>query len=833
MVDVKLTDIMVEGYQDFAEAVMFDRAIPSIQDGFLPVYNKILYTMAVEKDFASSGKTKKCAKVIGATLSLAHPHGDVSLYNSLVNLIVSRNPLLIGQGNFACKELDSNSAAHRYTECKLSSIAEKFFINGVQKQITPFIPNYDNSKDIAQYLPVKIPNLLLNTTTGIAVGYSNHIPSHNPVALASAFIAFVNGKGEDELIKIIKHPDNSGVIMNPDVAETLYKTGKGTAHIRAEYEIVENKNGTSSIEFFNFPPYKSIPNTIEKVKELVKAQAIDGLSDIKDTSNSKSTDRRFAVRVDLKKGVSPIVILNKLFNMGIMKDTYSYRFLAINQESSEERVVQFTLMSYFEYFLNLRMSIIRNELIYDITKLADRLHVVDGLILIRPHIDEVISIIKKNSASEAKGKLIDKFKLTTRQVAAIVEMRLIQLSKTSLAELESEKTKLDTSIHALEKTLDSDKLIKKIIIADQEDFIKAIPKHQAEFKTKISYERVKADIDELIEDEDFIVTLSHDGVVKKVSPDSFNSQGRNGKGRKLANREGDFTTRIFNVSSRDTLLCFSNKGIVYKLQTYKIPETKIENVGSHIANYISFEKENERIVDIIKLSKADFSNENLFIFTGSAMAFGKLMSIEEFQFKHGTSLIAAKLSCEDDEIISATLVDGSKVLDDEESESENNVFAVMTSKDGFTLKCRISDISITKRPTIGSKMVKLKTETERIVSLDIIEERSAFVYIAKNGLCKMTQSNEFPIKRRRGAGVIGQKLHAKNNTIASFVLPSTQIGEFDILIATKANKVIRTPLSTVPETLRPTYGVKAIKLDENDYVVSATLLNKTLNEELE
>jgi DNA gyrase subunit A len=402
-----------------------------------------------------------------------------------------------------------------------------------------------------------------------------------------------------------------------------------------------------------------------------------------------------------------------------------------------------------------------------------------------------------------------------------------------LNDLQEEHAKLTSSILLLEKTLDSDKLIKKIIIQDQEDFIKAIPKEQREFRTKLSYEKVKSDIEELIEEEDFIITLSNDGIIKKISPDSFNAQGRAGKGRKMTNRDGDFTTRTFNVSSRDTLLCFSNKGIVYKLQTYKIPLTKVENVGSHIANYITFEKEKERIVDVLKFTKDDFNNEDLFIFTGSVLANGKLTNIEEFSFKRGSSMIAAKLLKEEDEVISATIVDGSKVPDDEEDETEDNVFAVITTKNGFTLKCRISDIAITGRVAGGSRLIKLKKENEKIVSLDVIEKPSSFFFISKNGLAKQTESWKFPIKRRYGVGVIGMKLKEKDEVAASFVVETSEVENYDVLVTTKMNKVIRVALSNIANIERPTFGNRLIKLDAKDYVVSATLMNKKLNEDLE
>lgn len=799
---------MRKAYIDYAMSVIISRALPDVRDGSKPVHRRILYSMW-KNGLRSGAKFKKCASVVGDVLAKYHPHGDAAVYDSLVRLAQDFNlryPLVRGQGNFGSLDGDS-AAAYRYTECKLEMIADEMLFD-IEKDTVNFVPNFDGYEKEPTVLPAKLPNLLLNGVLGIAVGMATNIPPHNLREVCDAIVALIdNPKIEVEgLMKYVKGPDfpTGGIAYNRKDILNAYATGKSGIVTRAKAEIVEDKVGSYRIIVEEIPYQVNKATLLEKIAELVQLKKIEGIRDLRDES-SKGEVR---IVIELKKDAYPKKVLNQLYKMTSLQDTFHVNMLAL-VDGIVPRVL--SLKQILEEYVKHRKEVVRRRTEYDLAKAKERAHILEGLRIALLKINQVVETIKKSKdRDDARVNLVKKFKLTERQANAILEMRLQALANLERLKVEQEYEEKKKLIKELESILKS---VKKMMDVIRNEVIELKEKHGDERRTKIVATGVgEFSMEDLIPDESTIVMLTADGYIKRLPPDTFRTQHRGGRGiAGLTTKEEDHVEQLFSTSTHTDLLFFTNRGRVFQLKAYDVPQGSRTSKGQAIVNFLQLAP-GEKVATALAMDDIEDA-KNLLIVTNKGTV--KKTALEEFKNMRKSGLIAITLRPGDDlEWVEPTT--GSDEI-------------VLITHNGQAIRFKETDVRPMGRTAAGVRGIKLKKD-DYVVGMDVISASLAkkgeleLFTIAENGLGKSTNLKEYKVQGRGGSGIRTMKVTAKTGGVVGAYV-SSRHDERDLMIISKKGIVLRTPFKSISTLGRDTQGVRIMRFKEDgDKVSSVTFL---------
>lgn len=784
VVEKQIEQEVKSSFLDYAMSVIVDRALPDIRDGLKPVHRRILYGMHTMGMFHNK-PYKKSARVVGEVLGKYHPHGDVAVYDSIVRMVQPfslRYPLIDGQGNFGSVDGDS-AAAMRYTEVRLAKIAEEI-LTDIDKNTVDFKPNFDNTLKEPEVLPAKLPNLLINGSSGIAVGMATNIPPHNIKEVIDAIVGVIDNPDIEieDLMQIIKGPDfpTGGIIYGKEGIVDAYKTGRGRVVIRAKVSIETDKKNNIIIEELPYQVNKA--RLIENIVELVKLKKIEGISDIRDESDK----RGIRVFIKLKADANPNMVLNQLYAHTSLQTTFGVIMLALVDGVPKILNLKEIINEYLKY----RENVVIRRTKYELRQAEKRAHILEGFVKALDNIDEVIQIIKKSENVEtAKKRLIERFEFTEVQSDAILKMQLQRLTNLEREKIRKELAELKGVISKLKAILASREKIFQII---KEELLEIKEKYGDERRTEITYTTREIEEEDLIPEENVVVTLSNLGYIKKINIDEYRLQRRGGKGViGMGTKEEDFTKAVFTCSTHDYILFFTNKGKVYWLKAYHIPTAGRTAKGRAIINLIQMERD-EKISAAIPLS-----NFEGYLFMATKNGTVKKTKLKDYSNPRKTGIIAIDLR-EEDELVNVVLTDGNKDI-------------ILSTKKGKCMKFSEKDVRPTGRNTMGVRGVRLQNDT--VVSLDIAEKGKTLFTITEGGYGKRTRMEEYPIHRRGGKGVINIRL--KHGDVVS----SKCIDENDeILVITEKGIMIRIKAKDISIIGRNTQGVRVIRV-ENDSVV--------------
>ncbi|MGB9680393.1 MAG: DNA gyrase subunit A [Thermoanaerobacteraceae bacterium] len=797
IVQVDLEDEMKKSYIDYAMSVIVGRALPDVRDGLKPVHRRILYAMN-ELGLTPDKPYKKSVAVVGEVLGKYHPHGDAAVYDTLVRLAQDfsmREILIDGHGNFGSIDGDP-AAAMRYTEARLSKISLEM-LTDINKETVDFIPNFDETLKEPVVLPSRFPNLLVNGSQGIAVGMATNIPPHNLGEVINGIVDYIDNPyiTIDELIKHIKGPDfpTGGTIVGRDGIKQTYETGRGKIIVRAKAEIEEH-NGRKRIIVTEIPYMVIKARLIEKIAELARDKVIEGISDLRDESDRNG----MKIVIELKRDANPKVVLNKLYIHTQMQQTFGAIMLALVDK--EPKVLN--LKQIIEKYVDHQADVITRRTKFDLNKAEERAHILEGLKIALDHIDEVIKIIR-NSKTEALAKqnLIDRFGLSEKQSQAIVDMRLGRLTGLERQKIEDEYEELLKKIQYLKDILADERKVLNII---KEELLEIKKKFSSKRKTEIVAREDELELEDLVQLEDAVVTLTHFGYIKRMPLDTYKSQKRGGKGISgISTREDDFVEDIFITTTHDRLLFFTNKGKVYGIRTIDIPETGRQAKGSAIINLIQL-SQNEKVTAVIPIKKgADVK----YIVMCTKRGIVKKTSIDEFKSIKKNGIIAINID-ENDELINVRLTDGNKEL-------------IIGTANGYAIRFNEKDIRPMGRTARGVIGISLRKEDEA-VGMDLVYNDRDVLVVTENGFGKRTSLEEYRIQTRAGKGIITIKLNEKTGKMVAIKSVSPE----DEIMITSANGIlIRMNIKDISKMHRDTRGVTLMKLDKGDRVVSTARIN--------
>ncbi len=788
---------MKTAYIDYAMSVIVSRALPDVRDGLKPVHRRILYAM-YEDGITSDKPYRKCANTVGSVLGRYHPHGDASVYDAMVRMAQDfslRYPLIDGHGNFGSIDGDG-AAAMRYTEARMAKIAETM-LTDIEKNTVDFMPNYDDRLQEPTVLPSKIPTLLINGSSGIAVGMATNIPPHNLTEVINGIIKIIDEDNvtDEELAKIIKGPDfpTGGLILGREGIKQAYTTGKGKIIVRAEAEIEEMENGRQRIIVRSLPYQVNKARLIEYIANLVKDKKIEGISELRDES-----DRNDKVRIviGLKKDANAQVVLNHLYKNTQMQDSFGIIMLAL--VNGEPKIL--TLRQCLDCYIDHRKTVILRRTQFDLDKALARAHILEGLRIAIDNIDEVINIIR-NSYDDAKEKLMERFSLTDIQAQAILDMRLKTLSGLQREKIEEEYNELMKLIAHLREILASERLVFDII---KEELLEIKEKYGDERLTKIVAAEGEIDDEDLIKEEQNVITLTHFGYVKRMPIDTYKSQKRGGKGiAGMATREEDFVKQIFTASTHDTILFFSNKGKVYTLKGYELPEAGRTAKGTAIVNLLRLDQ-GEKITAVIPI--ANFA-EGKYLLMATRNGMIKKTALSEYSSVRKSGLLGITLR-ENDELIGVRLTDG-----------EDDV--VLVTSHGMSITFSEKDVRPIGRVSQGVIGIKLDDDDFVIGMESIISrENATLLAITENGFGKRTELDEYRVQTRGGKGILTYKITAKTGNIVGIRITTD---DEDVMIITENGTIIRLEVKDINVLGRTTQGVTLMRTNEGKVVSIETI----------
>ena len=790
---------MKTAYIDYAMSVIVSRALPDVRDGLKPVHRRILYTM-YEDGLTSDKPYRKSATTVGDVLGRYHPHGDASVYDAMVRMAQTfslRYPLVDGHGNFGSIDGDG-AAAYRYTEARMSKIAETM-LTDIEKNTVKFIPNFDDRLQEPAVLPAKIPALLVNGSSGIAVGMATNIPPHNLTEVINGIIKIIDEDEvtDEQLMQIIKGPDfpTGGVILGREAIKQAYTTGRGKITVRAEAEIEESSNGKQKIIVTSLPYQVNKAKLIENIANLVKEKRIEGIAELRDESDRENAVR---IHIGLKKDANARVVLNQLYKNTQMQDTFGIIMLAL--VDGEPKVL--TLRQCLDHYIDHRKHVILRRTQFDLDKALARAHIVEGLKIALDNIDEVINIIR-SSYDDAKEKLMQRFGLSEIQAQAILDMRLKTLSGLQREKIEDEYNELMKLIAHLREILGSEKLVFQVI---KEELIEVKEKYGDERLTKIVAAEGELNEEDLIKEEQMVVAFTHFGYIKRMPIDTYKSQRRGGKGiTGISTREEDFVKQIFTTSTHDTVLFFSNKGKLYRLRGYEIPEAGRTAKGTAIVNLLSLDA-GEKISAIIPISNFE---DGKYLLMATRNGLIKKTALQEYNSTRKTGLLAITLK-DDDELIDVRLTDG-----------EDNVVLV-TSK-GMCITFDEKDVRPVGRSAQGVLGIRLD-EDDFVIGMESIladNKKATLLAITENGFGKRTELDEYRVQNRGGKGVITYKITPKTGNIVGIRVTNE---DDDAMLITNSGTIIRIKVKDVSILGRATQGVTLMRTSENEKVVSIETL---------
>ena len=800
IIERDIDEEMKMAYISYAMSVIVQRALPDVRDGLKPVHRRILYTMH-EDGLTPDKPYRKSATTVGDVLGRYHPHGDASVYDALVRLAQDfsmRYMLVDGHGNFGSIDGDP-PAAYRYTEARMSKIAE-LMLTDIEKNTVDFMPNFDDRLQEPTVLPAQIPALLINGSSGIAVGMATNIPPHNLTEVINGLIEIIDKDEvtDEDLMKIIKGPDfpTEGLILGTEGIRDAYKTGRGKIILRAETEIEEMAGNKQRIIVRSLPYQVNKAKLIENMAHLVREKRIEGISEIRDESDRQE---RVRVVIELKKDANAQVVLNQLFKNTQMQTSFGVIMLAL--VNNEPKIL--TLRQCLDYYLEHRKDVTLRRTKFELDKALARAHILEGLRIAIDNIDEVIAIIR-SSYDDAKERLMERFKLTDIQAQAILDMRLRTLSGLQREKIEDEYNELMKLIAHLRDILNSEHLVFEVI---KEELIKVRDKFGDERKTKIKPAEGDIEIEDLIKEEQTVIALTHFGYIKRMPIDTYKNQRRGGKGiTGIATREGDFVKQIFRSSTHDLILFFTNKGKLYKLKGYEIPEAGRTAKGTAIVNLLSLDA-GEKISAVIPIQ--NFA-EGKYLLMGTKNGLIKKTSLAEYDSGKKTGLLAITLK-DNDELISVKLTDG-----------QDNV--VLVTRKGLCITFEEKEVRPIGRIAQGVIGIRLSDDDEVIGMESIISgSKATLLAITENGFGKRTELDEYRVQLRGGRGVITYKVTPKTGELVGVkIADETQ----DVMLITDTGTIIRMSVKEISVLGRSTQGVTLMRTNDGGKVVSIEIVEK-------
>ena len=809
--DVDLKDTMEESYIDYAMSVIASRALPDVRDGLKPVQRRIMYAM-IELNNGPDKPHRKCARIVGDTMGKYHPHGDSSIYGALVNLAQdwsTRYPLVDGHGNFGSVDGDG-AAAMRYTEARLSKISMEM-LSDINKDTVDFIPNFDETEKEPVVLPSRFPNLLVNGTSGIAVGMATNIPPHNLKEVIDGVLKIIENVQADketvmeEILGIIKGPDfpTGAEILGTKGLEQAYRTGRGKIRVRAVTNIEPMDNGKNRIVVTELPYMVNKAKLIEKISELHRDKKVDGITDLRDETNREG----MRICIELRRDVNPNIVLNQLYKHTQLQDTFGVIMLAL---VNNEPVVM-NILQMLKYYLKHQEEVVTRRTKYELNKAEERAHILEGLLIALDNIDEVISIIRSSkSTAEAKEKLAGRFSLSDAQAQAIVDMRLRALTGLEREKIESEYAELQKKIAEFKRILSDRNVLLDVI---KEEIIEIRNKYGDDRRTSIGYDEYDISIEDLVTRQNTIITMTKLGYIKRMSVDNFKSQHRGGKGIKgMQTIDDDYIERMVMTTTHHDIMFFTNKGRSYKIKAYEIPESGRSARGTAIINLIQL-MPGERITAMITMSELD---DETYLFMATKKGLVKKTLASEYRNIRKSGLQAINLR-DDDELIEVKVTNDSHDI-------------IMVTKHGQCIRFNEKDVRSTGRTSMGVIGMNLSYDDE-IVAMQLSSQGDYMLFVSEFGMGKRTETSEFPLQRRGGKGIKCYKITGKTgNVVAAKAINEDN----EVMIINTEGIIIQLMVREVSILGRITSGVKLIDMDseKKDIVVaSMTRVRDTIPEE--
>lgn len=808
VLDRSVEDEMETSYLQYSMSVIVSRALPDVRDGLKPVHRRILYVMD-KSNLRAGSKHTKSAQIVGEVMGKYHPHGDTAIYDAMVRLaqpFSTRYPLVDGQGNFGSMDGDP-AAAYRYTEARMTRPSEAM-LEDIDKETVPFRDNFDGSQQEPEVLPAKLPNLLLNGQVGIAVGMATNIPPHNLSELVDATVTLIDNPEAtlDDLMEHVKGPDfpTGAVVYGQESIRTAFATGRGGVVVRGVADIEETgKGGRHRIVITEIPYAVNKAGLVEKIAELVQAKKITGISDIRDESARGSV----RVVIDLKKDAYPKKLLNQIYKLTPLQTTFHYNMLAL-VDGIQPRVLG--LQDILTEYIKHRQIVVRRRTEYELRKAQERAHVLEGLKIALDHIDEVIATIRASQTTEeAQNNLMEKFQLTEIQGRAILAMQLRTLAGLERKKIEDELEELLKLIEKLQGILADEKKILKII---KDELLEMKKQFGDERRTKVVPQELgKLSDEDLVPDEQVVVTLTSANYIKRTSVVDYKKQGRGGKGRRgMATREEDVIEHVVNASTHDYLLFFTNKGRVFRIKTYEVPAVGLNAKGVALVNLLQLQPE-EYVTSVINVSKQEGSGGHLLMCTVKGVV--KKTPFEQYQNVRSSGLIAINLD-EGDELKWIRMTSG-----------KNEV--IISTAQGQAIRFHESDARPMGRVSRGVRGIRLRAG-DQVIGMDIVQEDSYVFVISEFGYGKRTKVSQFTAHKRGGVGIRSAVVNKKTGPLIGV---KTLTGDDqEVIIISTQGQTIRLGLKDIPALGRATQGVRIMRLNDGDTVASLALVNKDQEE---
>ena len=798
--DIDLKKTMEKSYIDYAMSVIASRALPDVRDGLKPVQRRVLYSM-IELNNGPDKPHRKCARIVGDTMGKYHPHGDSSIYGALVNMAQewsTRYPLVDGHGNFGSVDGDG-AAAMRYTEARLSKISMEL-LSDIGKDTVDFVPNFDETENEPLVLPSRYPNLLVNGTSGIAVGMATNIPPHNLKEVIAAVVKIIDNQVDEEretsmeeVMEIVKGPDfpTGATVMGKRGIEEAYRTGRGKIRVRAVSDIETMPNGKSRIVVTEIPYLVNKARLIEKIAELVKDRKVDGITDLRDESDRQG----MRIVIEVRRDANANIILNQLLKHTQLQDTFGVIMLAL--VNNQPKVLN--LLQMLNYYLNHQKEVVTRRTKYDLNKAEERAHILEGLLIALDNIDEVIRIIRgSQNVQAAKQQLMERFGLTDTQSQAIVDMRLRALTGLERGRLEAEYKDLELKIAQFKEILADEKKLLKVI---REEIQIISDKYGDDRKTSIGFDEFDMSMEDLIPNDDTVVAMTRLGYIKRMSPDNFRSQNRGGKGIKgMQTIDEDYIEDLIMTKNHNNIMFFTNTGRVYRLKAYAIPEAGRTARGTAIVNLLQM-MPGEKITAIVSMKEF---NDDHYLFMATKYGMAKKTPMREYSNVRKNGLQAIVLR-EGDELIEVKATDDTK-----------DIF--MVTKKGQCIRFHESDVRVTGRVSMGVIGMRLD-EDDEIVGMQMDSQGETLLVVSANGIGKRTDISEFPVQKRGGKGVRCYKIVEKTGDLVGAKLVHE---DHDVMMITNEGIIIRISVKDISVIGRNTSGVKLMNIDSesNTYIAS-------------
>lgn len=799
VVPVNLSEVMSTSYIDYAMSVIVARALPDVRDGLKPVHRRILYAMQ-EAGMGSNKPYKKSARIVGEVLGKYHPHGDTSVYDAIVRMAQDfsiRYPLADGHGNFGSVDGDP-AAAMRYTEVRMSKIAE-LMLQDIDKDTVDFVPNYDESLKEPSVLPAKFPQLLVNGSAGIAVGMATNIPPHNMREVIDGVLMLIDNPETtvDELMTVVKGPDfpTGGQILGLEGVRSAYRTGRGVVPMRAEAHIETMSSGKTQIIVTELPYQVNKARLVEKIAELVRDKTIEGITALRDESDRSG----MRIVMELRRDANANVILNQLYKHTQMQDSFGVIMLAL--VDGRPRVLN--LKEVLHYYLAHQEDVITRRTKYELAKAEARAHILEGLTIALDHLDAVITTIRSSRTADiAKAALMDGFSLSDKQAQAILDLRLQRLTGLEREKIQEEYQEVLKTIDYLKSVLADESKIFGII---KDELTKVKEQFGDDRRTRITLDASDMAVEDLIAEEDVVLTLTHGGYVKRIPLDTYRNQKRGGRGvTGMGTKETDFVEHLLITTTHRTVLFFTNRGLVYRLKGYDIPESARQAKGTAIVNLLPLSG-GETITAVIPV---EAFREDRYLFMATRKGIVKKTVLKEFDTARKGGLIALTLD-EDDDLIGVKATDGERQI-------------VIGTRDGLAIAFEEGDVRVMGRQAHGVYGIRL-SDMDEVVGMDTLRPEHQILTVTEEGYGKRTAVSEYRIQQRGGKGIINMKVTEKTGAVVGLKVVHP---EQELMLITTGGIVIRTNVDEISVISRNTQGVKVIKTEEGDRVASLAVMDQ-------